>query len=252
MRGLQEGLLTPVEAFIFSVCVWKNPLLYSLALGALNRNDLMMHLGNDVSPFNQFTHIERYYRFNSKIYDASRWTFLFGRATLIERLSANQPPTNILEVGCGTGKNLINLCRNFPKADVTGLDISEDMLKVAGKKLDPFTSKVTLLHKPYSQPLQPARSFDLVLFSYCLSMINPGWEHAIECAYCDLAQGGLIAVVDFNDSRFPLLNRWMRLNHVRMDGHLLPELKSCFQPRTFEILRAYGGVWTYFKFLGEK
>lgn len=212
----------------------------------------MMHFNNNISPVGQSGSIERYYRLHSKIYDWTRWSFLFGRAKLIQGLSASRTRTNILEVGCGTGKNLINLCRNFPEAEITGLDISEDMIRVARKKLSPLTSKVTLLHKPYNQPLRSARSFDLVVFSYCLSMINPGWEHAIECAYCDLDGGGLIAVVDFYDSPLPLLKRWMHLNHVRMDGHLVHELKSCFQPRTLEIRRAYGGLWTYFIFIGEK
>jgi S-adenosylmethionine-diacylgycerolhomoserine-N-methlytransferase len=83
-------------------------------------------------------------------------------------------------------------------------------------------------------------------------MMNPGWDRAIEFAYSDLAQGGLIVVVDFNDSAFSLLKRWMRLNHTRLDGHLLPKLESCFQRRILEIRRAYGGVWTYLIFLGEK
>jgi S-adenosylmethionine-diacylgycerolhomoserine-N-methlytransferase len=212
----------------------------------------MTPLHNDVSPVRQSARVERYYRFHSKIYDGTRWIFLFGRAALIQELSANRTRTNILEVGCGTGKNLINLCRNFPEADITGLDISEEMLKVARKKIGPLAGQVTLLHKAYDQLLQPARPFDLILFSYSLSMINPGWDHAIECAYSDLAQGGLIAVVDFNDSALFLFKRWMRLNHVRMDGHLLPKLESRFQPRTLEIRRAYGGVWTYLIFLGEK
>lgn len=212
----------------------------------------MKHLNDNISRVRQFGSIERYYRFHTKIYDWTRWSFLFGHTTLIQELSANRTRTKILEVGCGTGKNLINLCHNFPEAEITGLDISEDMLKVARKKLDPLANKVTLIHKPYNQPLQPTRSFELVLFSYCLSMINPSWEHAIEFAYCDLAHGGLIAVVDFNDSPLTLLKRWMYLNHVRMDGHLLPKLKSSFHPRTLKIHHAYGGVWTYFIFLGEK
>ncbi len=134
----------------------------------------------------------------------------------------------------------MSLCHNFPEAKLTGLDISKEMLNVARKNLDPFSNKITLLHKSYNQPLQPKQPFDIIIFSYCLSMVNPGWKHAIKCAYSDLDQEGIIAVVDFNDSPLTLLKRWMRYNHVRMDGHLLPELKSSFQPRTLEICRAYG------------
>ncbi len=215
-------------------------------------NSFMTPLNNDALPVRQYERIRRYYHFHSKIYDATRWSFLFGREALMRELSADRTRDNILEVGCGSGKNLINLCRKFPEADITGLDISAEMLKLARKKLGPLAGRVRLLHRAYDLPLQPARPFDLILFSYSLSMMNPGWDHAIECAYSDLAQGGLIAVVDFNDSAFSLLKRWMRLNHTRLDGHLLPKLESCFQRRVLEIHRAYGGVWTYLIFLGEK
>jgi hypothetical protein len=40
------------------------------------------------------------------------------------------------------------------------------------------------------------------VFSYCLSMIDPGWQQALDAALCDLQPGGLLAVVDFHDTRF--------------------------------------------------
>jgi S-adenosylmethionine-diacylgycerolhomoserine-N-methlytransferase len=83
-------------------------------------------------------------------------------------------------------------------------------------------------------------------------MFNPGWEQAIDCAYRDLDTGGLIAVVDFHHSGFSLFKRWMALNHVRLEGHLLPRLESQFRPEVCKIYPAYGGIWSYFLFLGKK
>jgi S-adenosylmethionine-diacylgycerolhomoserine-N-methlytransferase len=83
-------------------------------------------------------------------------------------------------------------------------------------------------------------------------MFNPGWEKAIECAHMDLRPGGIIAVVDFHDTPFPQFRRWMRFNHVRMNGHLLPTLMTGFKRRLTEIRRAYSGWWTYLLFIGEK
>jgi S-adenosylmethionine-diacylgycerolhomoserine-N-methlytransferase len=83
-------------------------------------------------------------------------------------------------------------------------------------------------------------------------MINPGWEHVIRCAYDDLAPGGLFTVVDFHDSTQPLFKWWMRENHVRMDGHLLPELTSKCKSETVEIHKAYIGMWEYLLFIGQK
>jgi S-adenosylmethionine-diacylgycerolhomoserine-N-methlytransferase len=63
----------------------------------------------------------KYYRFHSRIYDATRWIFLFGRDRLIRTTANFCQPARILEVGCGTGKNLVRLRQTFPGASLTGL-----------------------------------------------------------------------------------------------------------------------------------
>ncbi len=123
--------------------------------------------------------LEKYYRFHSRIYDATRWIFLFGRDRLVKTIAASSQPTRILEVGCGTGKNLVRLREMFPGVDLTGLDLSQDMLEVARKKLAGSSPPVELLHQAYDQPVAAAPRFDLLVFSYALSMFNPGWEKAI-------------------------------------------------------------------------
>ncbi|MGB4876086.1 MAG: class I SAM-dependent methyltransferase, partial [Candidatus Competibacter sp.] len=72
--------------------------------------------------------LTRYYRWHAPLYDATRWSFLFGRAALIRGIALHRRPRRILEVGCGTGANLLRLSRWFPDADITGLDLSADML----------------------------------------------------------------------------------------------------------------------------
>ena len=58
--------------------------------------------------------IAQYYRIHARIYDLTRWTFLRGRENLIRLAAAHCKPQHILEVGCGTGKNLLHLGRLFP------------------------------------------------------------------------------------------------------------------------------------------
>lgn len=198
------------------------------------------------------TAITQYYRLHSKIYDATRWSFLFGREAIIKHLVAYTAPTNILEVGCGTGKNLKELARRFPLATITGVDVSSDMLAVARHNLGWLSKRIKLIQAPYIAPLAAATRYDLILFSYALTMFNPGWENALAAARKDLALGGRIAVVDFHDSPFLLFKRWMGVNHVRMDGHLRPHLLAHFTPQVNIIQPAYGGLWTYLLFLGQK
>jgi S-adenosylmethionine-diacylgycerolhomoserine-N-methlytransferase len=195
--------------------------------------------------------IERYYRLHAGIYDLTRWTFLLGREALVREIAASSAPARILEVGCGTGKNLVHLGRQFPQAGLWGLDLSGDMLAVARKKLNKLAPRLTLVQAAYDRLVGAEPSFDLVVFSYALSMFNPGWEEALAAASRDLAEGGAIAVVDFHDSGSPLFKRWMGLNHVRLDGHLLPGLKSRFPSHQAAIRPAFGGLWSYFRFIGR-
>jgi S-adenosylmethionine-diacylgycerolhomoserine-N-methlytransferase len=197
------------------------------------------------------TAVESYYRFHSRIYDATRWSFLFGRTTIMEHF-AGAPPRNILEVGCGTGRNLVELGRRFPQARLTGVDLSAPMLDLARKKTVSFGPRVQLLHQAYAGPLCDSPGYDLVLFSYALSMFNPGYDTAIAASRNDLVPGGFIAVVDFHDSRFGFFERWMGMNHVRMNGQLRPLLQSLFTPTTDRLCPAYAGVWRYLLFVGRK
>jgi S-adenosylmethionine-diacylgycerolhomoserine-N-methlytransferase len=199
--------------------------------------------------------LESYYQLHARIYDATRWSFLFGRQAIINHVARLATPRTVLEVGCGTGTNLVALCRAFPAAQISGLDMSRDMLDVARKNLEQLgtqAARVSLLHRPYDEPLRPEQPYDLILFSYSLTMMNPGWSRAIDHAAADVAPDGLVAVVDFHDSPLHLFKRWMWVNHVRMDSHLRPRLVEHFEPRLNDVRAGYAGLWSYLLFIGEK
>ena len=225
-----------------------------------------------------------YYRVHSKIYDLTRWTFLFGRHWLIdwlpfERLSC----FTLLEIGCGTGHNLKYLAERFPKSRLVGMDASADMLYVAQNKFKTTYNKPLLLNKLYgknafkfgsqsshlpvilnSETLPKASRREnlkftegvqkpqVILFSYCLTMVNPSWDTLILQAKEDLVDDGMIAVVDFHNSPSRLFKKWMGKNHVRMDGHILPFLQDHFDTVKYEIRRAYLGLWHYTLYIGQK
>jgi len=201
---------------------------------------------------NQQSAMRRYYRFHAFIYDATRWTFLFGRNHILHLLPKGKGLT-LAEVGCGTGRNLRRLATMHPDWDLIGIDVSPEMLHRAGKHLASFSRRLRLFEKPYGTgQFHLSEPTDVVLFSYALTMFNPGWEAAIEQARQDLKPGGHIAVVDFHDTPFGWFRRWMGYNHVRMEQHLLPALEERFETKTRIVYRAWGGLWRYFIFIGEK
>jgi S-adenosylmethionine-diacylgycerolhomoserine-N-methlytransferase len=193
--------------------------------------------------------LQRFYRWQARIYDATRWSFLFGRQRLLHTVVNTITPRRILEVGCGTGATLRQMAKRFPHAHLTGMDLSSDMLARARRKLAPWAARIELQQHIYSGA--SAAPFDLIVFSYSLSMMNPGWENALLAARADLSAGGVIAVVDFADSRSALFRRWMARNHVRMDGQLLPVLHEHFNVVQSEHQRVYRGWWRYLLFIGR-
>ncbi len=79
-------------------------------------------------------HMDAIYRSQRHFYDLTRKYYLLGRDRLIRDLA---PPAGgtVLEVGCGTGRNLIAAARAWPEARYFGIDISEAMLDTARAKV---------------------------------------------------------------------------------------------------------------------
>ncbi len=197
------------------------------------------------------TSLERYYHWHAPIYDLTRWSFLFGRSALLRQLLIGPAPEHLLEVGCGTGRNLEQLAWQFPEARLTGVDLSEAMLTRAERRLRRYGTRVRCFHRRFAAPIPLDPPCDVVLFSYALTMMNPGWEQALAAAKELLPPGGRIAVVDFGGSRWTWFRRWMGRNHVRLDDHLLPRLQGGFRTEAVRVAQAYGGLWRYFLFLGR-
>lgn len=201
----------------------------------------------------QFKDMKSYYAFQAKIYDATRWTFLYGRNTILKKLPvAKDQPVNILEVGCGTGVNLRKLAQLYPQANLHGIDISGDMLARAKQNLSNYTDRVKLEEKPYDKGTEYNGMFDVILFSYALTMINPQWKELVAQTPYDLKPDGMIAVVDFHDANFEFYRKFMRSNHVKLDGHILPVLEDSFDTQYKKVNSGLAGVWEYMMYIGKK
>ena len=163
--------------------------------------------------------MDRVYRGQRHIYDATRKYYLFGRDRLIGELKC-RPGHAVLELGCGTGRNLQLIARSWPGVACHGLDISSEMLKNARKRLG-TSGRLALgdATRFEARELFGRVGFDRVILSYALSMI-PGWEAALERAASALAPGGSVHVVDFGElDGLPsplraLLRKWLAHFHV--------------------------------------
>lgn len=187
--------------------------------------------------------MDRIYRHQRHVYDLTRRWYLLGRDRLVEAL--NPPPGGaVLELGCGTARNLIAAARAWPDARFYGLDVSAEMLATAARNIRRAGLEHHILLGKGDATAFDARHlfgcerFERVFFSYSLSMIPP-WREALEHAFAVTAPGGELHVVDFGQlERLPawfrrLLYAWLERFEVHPRADLAGQMK--------ELARAFGG-----------
>ena len=132
------------------------------------------------------------------IYDATRRFFLLGRNRLIAELDP-PPHGHVLEIACGTGRNLALIAEWYPGRRLYGLDISTQMLASARRRLGgrAILAEADACDFDARSAFGTAR-FERIILSYSLSMI-PDWTRALGTAAEHLAPGGQLHVVDFGD-----------------------------------------------------
>jgi S-adenosylmethionine-diacylgycerolhomoserine-N-methlytransferase len=171
--------------------------------------------------------LNRYYGISRHFYDFTRKYYLFGRDAELALL-AKEKWNSLLEIGPGTGRNLIELHRLRPHAVLGGLEASDEMLTHAEKHCafarfrQGFAEDAPLSNILGQKP-------ERILFSYCLSMVtNP--EAALENAVNALPPNGEVVLVDFGDfSGLPAsfqraMTSWLKTFHVNpVSSSLLSE-----------------------------
>lgn len=180
--------------------------------------------------------MDRMYRHQRYFYDLTRKYYLLGRDRLIGEMNVKCGET-VLEVGCGTARNLIILAGKHKDATFYGLDASAEMLKtsqnkVSAHKIDNIKLKVALADTfGFAETFGLEQPFDKIFFSYSISMIPP-WKESIANALANLRSGGSFYIVDFYDQAdLPaffqkMLQGWLRQFHVQFWGELMPHLES--------------------------
>jgi len=178
--------------------------------------------------------MDRIYRRQRHVYDFTRKYYLLGRDRLIYRLN---PPAGgrVLEIGCGTARNLIMAARAHPDVRFFGIDISAEMLDTARRLVEREGLSTDIrLARADATNFDPAVLFGVPGFSRifvsCSLSMMPGWQAVLERALDWLMPGGELHVVDFgSQERLPDwfragLRQWLKLFHVTPRDALEAEL----------------------------
>jgi S-adenosylmethionine-diacylgycerolhomoserine-N-methlytransferase len=182
------------------------------------------------------SHLDGIYRHQRFIYDLTREYYLLGRDRLIAEL-APPPAGSVLEVGCGTARNLIRAATLYPTARLYGVDLSSLMLRSAASSV----ARRGLAHRIRlgfgdatsfdARELFAVPYFDRIFMSYTLSMM-PDWQGALRHALRLLAPHGSLHIVDFGAcERLPPafkrgLDAWLQRFSVTPRTALVPELHA--------------------------
>lgn len=179
--------------------------------------------------------MDRMYRWQRHIYDLTRKPYLLGRDELIDAL-APPPGGAILEIGCGTGRNLICAASSWPDARLYGYDVSGVMLEEAQRAVARagLTDRIHL-DQGDATNFDPRNAFgeikfDRIYFSYVLSMIS-AWRETLSKAADLLEPGAALLVVDFGNQRgmpkwaSAMIKSWLSMFDVEPRLELDEELK---------------------------
>jgi len=180
--------------------------------------------------------MNRTYRHQRYVYDFTRKYYLLGRDRLIAEIDARDG-SRVLEIGCGTGRNLIVAARKYPGARCFGIDVSTEMLTSALGAISHagLAARISVAHADATR-FDPERlfdtpQFDRIFISYSLSMI-PQWRGVLDTAISLLAPNGELRIVDFGgQERLPgvfkrLLWRWLEAFHVAPRDDLEATLRA--------------------------
>lgn len=179
-----------------------------------------------MSSFEEHRHfLNGYYGKVKYLYDLSRKYYLFGRDTALKEI-LKSPWESLIEIGPGTGRNLTLLHRKRASAQFGGIEASDEMLTLAQKKC-PWANLTHGFAETGDIEKVLGKKPDVILFSYCLSMVQDK-EKAIMNARRSLAPNGKLVIVDFGDmTGFPAILQ-KNMNGFLKSFHVSPLTSETF------------------------
>ncbi len=155
-------------------------------------------------------------------YDAVTSVLSFGRDRNWKRYLVDALPregvTDALDLACGTGDLTYAVAAHAPRARVTGLDLTPEMIRRARRLWRSYESRIAFEIGDMSALPYEAERFDIVTGGYALRNA-PDLDASINEIHRVLRPGGCLAILDFShaDSRgiatvqIGLLRLWGRI-----------------------------------------
>jgi tRNA (cmo5U34)-methyltransferase len=111
---------------------------------------------------------------------------------------AGRKQVKVLDLGCGTGLELERLFSLYPDAEVTGIDLSENMLEILRNKFKDKEKQLHLICKSYFDVNFGSELFDFALSTYSLHHFSAELKLSLyRSIYASLQQDGVYIEGDY-------------------------------------------------------
>ncbi|MEI8129493.1 MAG: ubiquinone/menaquinone biosynthesis methyltransferase [bacterium] len=131
-------------------------------------------------------------------YDASNAFHSFGTKQIIDKKVVEKIPltknAKVIDICAGSGDISIRIAQKYPDADITGIDVSENMLKVARKKSKKFDNITYLYADALNLPYED-NSFDVAVISFGLRNLE-NLEDGLKEMQRVVKSGGYVVNID--------------------------------------------------------
>jgi demethylmenaquinone methyltransferase/2-methoxy-6-polyprenyl-1,4-benzoquinol methylase len=144
------------------------------------------------------------YGWEARYYDLFLNVFTLGSYPVFIRRAVSfmdvRPGDRILDLGCGTGRNVrLMLDRLSPNIEVTGVDVSQDMLNRFRRRFASYAN-VRAIHLRIEEPLPFEDEFDCCCISFVLhGLPHEQRERVLDNVRKILKPGGRFFILDYNE-----------------------------------------------------
>ena len=161
---------------------------------------------------------------------------------LLSRLNITDP-RKIIDIGCGPGNSTSILRKRFPKAVLTGIDSSSNMIEKAAKNCPDISFMLCDAEKELDKL---GTDYDLVFSNACIQWI-PGHEQLIPNMFGLLNNGGVLAVqapMNGDSPLYRIIDNIVSNDYWGFTGNYAETNKMLEPARYFDILSKLSGSFS--------
>ena len=172
--------------------------------------------------------VSKFFDETAKTYDSLvKWT-TFNKDDYWKKIIINQMdnPQSILDLACGTGILTRKIAEKFPKAKITGVDITKSYLEKARKNLESFRNISYILED--AENVNLGEKFDCICSSYIPKYCNP--DVLVKKCILHINARGVIIFHDFTYPKDGFTQKIWNMYFILLNfvGIFIPKWRKAF------------------------